>query len=182
MKTTSPYKDESTLLAALKARDRNAFSYLYDNYSDALFGVINRVVQSEEIAGDVLQEAFVKIWKNIDSYTREKGALFTWMLNICRNSAIDETRSKSYKKETQNQTLEDYVNAIDSQEQVQSRVDHIGLRQVLEKLKPEHRLLIDKVYFEGYTHEEASKELNIPLGTVKTRIRAAILQLRMVIK
>jgi RNA polymerase sigma-70 factor (ECF subfamily) len=140
------------------------------------------MVQSDEIANDVLQEAFVKIWKNIDSYTREKGSIYTWMLNVCRNMAIDTTRSKQYKKETQNQNIDDYVNVINRNEQVQTKVDHIGLKEVVAKLKPEHKLLIDKIYFEGYTHEDASKELDIPLGTVKTRIRAAIIQLRSVIQ
>lgn len=182
MKTPSPYTNEATLVAALKSKNREAFSYVYDHYANALFGVINRIVQSEEIANDVLQEVFVKIWKNIEFYSADKGSLFTWMLNISRNSAIDEIRSKGYKNETQNQTLEDYVTTIDSTESVQAKVDHIGLKDVINKLKPEHRVLIDKIYFEGYTHEEASEELQIPLGTVKTRIRAAIAQLRQVIK
>lgn len=178
----SPYQDETTLVNALKSKNREAFTYLYDNYSNALFGVINRILQSEEIANDVLQEVFVKIWKNMEFYSREKGSLFTWMLNIARNTAIDEVRSKGYKNETQNQTIEDYVTNIDSKESVQAKVDHIGLKEVINKLKPEHKILIDKIYFEGYTHEEASEELQIPLGTVKTRIRSAIIQLRQVIK
>jgi RNA polymerase sigma-70 factor (ECF subfamily) len=166
------------LVLALRAKSRDAFTYLYDHYCNALFGVIDRIVQSEEIANDVLQESFIKIWKNIDSYTREKGSLYTWMLNVCRNTAIDTVRSKQYKKESQNQNIDDYVTTINRNEQVQMKVDQIGLKEVIQKLKPEHKLLIDKIYFEGYTHEEASKELELPLGTVKTRIRSAIMQLR----
>ncbi len=178
MKKISRYTDEPTLVAALKNRQPDALTYLYDNYSDALFGVIDRIIQSEEISNDVLQDAFVKIWKNIDSYTREKGTLFTWMLNICRNTAIDETRSKQFKKQQQNRNIEDSVNSIDRSEQVQLKTDHIGLKEVVARLKPEQKILIDKIYFEGYTQDEVSKELEIPLGTVKTRIRAAIMQLR----
>lgn len=181
LKQAGSYQNEESLVLALKAKDREAFNYLYDHYCNALFGVIDRIVQSKEIASDVLQEAFVKIWKNIDSYSAEKGSLYTWMLNVCRNMAIDTTRSKQYKKETQNQNIDDYVNVINKNEQVTSKVDHIGLKEVVEKLKPEQKLLIDKIYFEGYTHEEASKELDIPLGTVKTRVRAAIMQLRSVL-
>jgi len=175
------YKNEADLVMALKSKNREAFSYLYDNYSSALYGVIYRVVQGEEVANDVMQDAFVKIWKNIDSYSREKGSIYTWMLNICRNSAIDEVRSKQYRKESQNQNIEDYVNEIDQGSQVQSKVDHIGLKEVLVKLKPEHKILIDKIYFEGYTQDEVSEELKIPLGTVKTRIRSAMMQLRHVL-
>ena len=96
IKSINKYNDEQTLVLALKAKDKQAFSYLYDNYSDALYGVINRIVLSNEIAGDVLQEVFVKIWKNIDNYSREKGSIFTWMMNISRNAAIDQIRSRQY--------------------------------------------------------------------------------------
>lgn len=178
MKVVNKYTDENTLVAALKARQTDALTYLYDNYSNALFGVIDRIIQSEDVSNDVLQESFVKIWKNIDGYSREKGSLFTWMLNVCRNTAIDETRSKQFKKQLQNQNIEDSVNKVDSSEQVIMKVDHIGLKEVIARLKPEQKILVDKIYFEGYTQEEASKELDIPLGTVKTRIRAAITQLR----
>lgn len=166
------------MVTALKLKDRDAFSYLYDNYSGALLGVIKRVIESEEVANDVLQEAFVKIWKNIEQYESTKGSIFTWMLNICRNTAIDESRSKNFKKESQNQNIEDHVYSIDNQSNVELKVDHIGLKDVLKKLKAEHQVLIDKIYFEGYTQDEVSKELSIPLGTVKTRLRAAIIHLR----
>lgn len=166
------------MVEGLKARQSDAVTYLYDHYANALFGVIDRIIQSEEISNDVLQDAFVKIWKNIDSYSKEKGSLYTWMLNICRNTAIDETRSKQFKKQLQNRNLEDSVNKVDRSEQVQQKTDHIGLKEVVAKLKPEQKVLIDKVYFEGYTQEEVSKELDIPLGTVKTRIRAAMTLLR----
>jgi RNA polymerase sigma-70 factor (ECF subfamily) len=96
--------------------------------------------------------------------------------------AIDTVRSKQYKNESQNQSIEDYVSVLDKTEQLQTKVDHIGLKNVLQKLKPEQLILINKVYFEGYTQEEVSKELEIPHGTVKTRIRAAILQLRGILK
>ncbi len=181
MKPKGTYKTDYELVLALKAKDRNAFGYLYDHYCKALFGVIDRIVQSQEIANDVLQESFVKIWKNIDSYSNEKGSIYTWMLNVCRNMAIDAIRSKNYKNESQNQSIDDYVNTINKTEQVQTKVDHIGLKEVIAKLKPEYKVLIDKIYFEGYTHEETSEELNIPLGTVKTRIRAAIKQLREIV-
>jgi RNA polymerase sigma-70 factor (ECF subfamily) len=178
VKKISKYTDEATLVEGLKAKQPDAITYLYDHYSHALFGVIDRIIQSEEISNDVLQDAFVKIWKNIDGYTKEKGSLFTWMLNVCRNTAIDETRSKQFKKQLQNQNIEDSVHNVDRREQVVQNVDHIGLKEVVAKLKPEQKILVDKIYFEGYTQEEVSKELEIPLGTVKTRIRAAIMQLR----
>ncbi len=182
MATKKPYQTEHLLVQDLILKKKEAFDYLYDNYSAALFGVINRIVLSEDIANDVLQECFVKIWTNISAYDAGKGSLFTWMLNLCRNKAIDEIRSKAYKNETQNQNIEDYVLKIDESNFVESSIDHIGLKAVVQKLKPTHRELIDKVYFEGYTQEETAKELDIPLGTVKTRLRAAMQHLREVIK
>ena len=102
------------------------------------------------------------------------------MMNICRNTSIDEVRSKNFKKESQNQNIEDVVHVIDKQNNIEQKVDNIGIKKVVQNLKPEHRILIDKIYFQGYTQDEVSKELEIPLGTVKTRVRAAISHLRTV--
>lgn len=182
MANSHPYQKEQLLVQDLIHKKKEAFDYLYEHYSGALFGVINRIVMSDEIANDVLQECFIKIWNGIGAYNADKGSLFTWMLNLCRNKAIDEIRSKAYKKETQNQNIEDYVIKLDENNFVESSIDHIGLKKVVETLKPAYKELIDKVYFEGYTQEETAKELGIPLGTVKTRLRSAIQQLRAVIK
>lgn len=161
----------------LKSGDRKAMEILYDDYSPALYGVILRIVGSEETAEDVLQDAFVKIWKKSASYDASKGRLFTWILNIARNSAIDMIRSKSYKGSQKNQSMD---NGVYYRETMVSTIstDSIGVREIVDKLKPEHREVIDCVYFNGYTHTEAAKALNIPLGTVKTRIKIAIRELK----
>jgi len=169
---------EEELVASLKNGDQGALSFLYDNYSAALFGVIMRIVESQENAEDVLQEVFVKIWRNISSYDRSKGKLYTWLINIARNSAIDSMRVKDHKLKSQIRSIDNSVGSINRQHSVSMHPDHIGLKTLVDKMKPEYKLLIDKLYFEGYTQEEAAKELNIPLGTVKTRIRSAIMQLR----
>jgi len=169
---------EEELVASLKNGDQNALGFLYDNYSAALFGVIVRIVESQENAEDVLQEVFVKIWKNISSYDKSKGKLYTWLINVARNSAIDSLRVKGHKIKSQIQSLDNSVNNINKQHSITIYPDHIGLKTLVSKMKPEYRQLIDKLYFEGYTQEEAAEELNIPIGTVKTRIRAAIGQLR----
>jgi RNA polymerase sigma-70 factor, ECF subfamily len=176
------YQLEKKLVEDLILKKKEAFDYLYEHYAAALFGVINRIVLSDDIANDVLQESFVKIWNNISSYDSGKGSLFTWMLNLCRNRAVDEIRSKAYKKEVQNQNIEDYVLKLDKTNFVESSIDHIGLKTVVQKLRPAYKELIDKVYFEGYTQEETAKELGIPLGTVKTRLRAAMVELREALK
>lgn len=169
---------EEELVTSLKNGNQNALGFLYDNYSSALFGVILRIVESEQNAEDILQEVFVKIWKNIASYDRSKGKLYTWLINIARNSAIDSLRAKDHKLKSQIQSLDNSVRSINKQYSTAIHPDHIGLKALVNKMKPEYKQLIDKLYFEGYTQEEAAKELNIPLGTVKTRIRTAISQLR----
>ena len=169
---------EEEIVSALIAKDRNAVGVLYDKYSSFLFGIIQRIVHSDEIAEDLLQEAFVRIWQNISGYDRNKAKLITWMANICRNLAIDKIRSKDYKNTLQNQDIENYVNLIEDNAGSGFNPDNIGVKEMLEKLTPEQRVIIDMVYFKGFTQNDAAKELGIPLGTVKTRIRAAVNHLR----
>lgn len=169
---------EEELVMLLQSRDQQAFSYLYDNYSAALNGVIYRMVENRELAEDILQEAFVKIWNNFSSYDTGKGRLFTWMLNITRNLTIDTLRSKGYKKQAKISSDENSVSNFTDDSRISERFDAMGLRKQLANLKPEQRSIIDLAYFNGYTQDEISKELGIPLGTVKTRMRSAIIELR----
>lgn len=163
----------------LQQRNDKAFAYLYDNYSGALYGIVNSIVTDKEIANDVLQNVFVNIWRKIESYDASKGRLFTWMLNIARNASIDELRSKGYRDSQKNQSLSENVDVAGVA--TVPVIDDVGLKKVLTKLKGELRVLIDLSYFQGFTHEEISKILDIPLGTVKTRIRSALIQLRTMI-
>ena len=164
---------------ALKERNDQAFGFLYDNYAGALYSIIRQIItNNDELAGDVLQEVFINIWRKIGTYDQTKGRLFTWMLNIARNASIDTLRSKSYQNSQKNQELPDNVYKSVANQTTQMNVDNIGLKKVLEKLKSEHRVLVELAYFKGFTHEEISEMMSIPLGTVKTRIRNALLQLR----
>jgi RNA polymerase sigma factor (sigma-70 family) len=169
---------EDELVALLRQRDEKAFSYLYDNYSGALNGIIFSILPEKETASDVLQDVFVNIWKKIESYDTMKGRLFTWMLNIARNAAIDKLRSRGYKDSLRNRPIQDSNNESLATVITQPVIEDVGLKKILQKLKSEQRQLIDLSYFQGYTHDEISKALNIPLGTVKTRIRSALITLR----
>lgn len=169
---------ENELVKKLKAKEEEAFRILYDNYSSALYGIILRIVKEEEIANDVMQDSFIKIWKNIAAYDSTKGKLFTWIINIARNTALDEIRSLQFRHSVQNQKIDDSVHMIDLNKNVKTKEDHIGLKETITSLKPEHEVIVNLLYFKGYTQEEVSKELQIPLGTVKTRARAAISKLR----
>lgn len=169
---------EEELVLRLQSKDQQAFSYLYDNYAAALNGIIYRMVDNRELAEDILQEAFVKIWNNFTTYDTGKGRLFTWMLNITRNLTIDTLRSKGYKKQAKISGDENTVNNITNDNSIAASFDAMGIRKQLVNLKPEQRSIIELAYFNGYTQDEISKEMGIPLGTVKTRMRAAIIELR----
>ncbi|HSV10258.1 MAG TPA: sigma-70 family RNA polymerase sigma factor [Hanamia sp.] len=170
--------NEEELVALLKSGDESAFAYLYDNYSAALYGIICRIINNNELAEDILQESFVKIWNNISSYDATKGRLFTWMLNITRNLSIDTTRSKSYKKQTKIQSTENAVNYATNNINENDKFDALGIRKQLTALKVDQKQIIDLAYFEGFTQNEISQKLGIPLGTVKTRMRTAIFELK----
>lgn len=178
-KSTQKHTEEE-FVALLKCKDSSAYSLLYDNYSSALYGMISRVIPAEEIAEDILQDVFIKIWKNIENYDASKGRLFTWMLNIARNAAIDYSRSKQFKVENKLQGMEPLQ--YEGSTYGQNNADFIGVKEQVAKLKDDYRILIDMIYFAGYTQEDTAKELNIPLGTVKTRVRAAIIKLRETLK
>ena len=170
---------QDELIVLIREKNQKAFSYLYDNYSQALFGVINAIVNDTEESEDVLQKSFLKIWNSFSSYDTEKGRLYTWMLNISRNMAIDSTRSKHEKIKSKIQSTDENVYKYENSLSVDDAShDLIGLRTILNNLKEEHRQIIDLVYFEGYTQDEISKKLDMPLGTVKTKVRQAILTLR----
>ena len=169
---------EETLVELLKQQNTKAFGILYDNYSAAIYGIILRIVATEEIAEDVMQEAFVKIWKNFSQYDAGKGKLFTWMVNLSRNLAIDKVRSKDFSNANKNQSLDNIVSFVDFKSNTSQNPDVIGLKKLVEELDPEQKKLIDLLYFGGFTQAEVSEKLGIPLGTVKTRLRMAIIELR----
>ena len=169
---------EDELVLLLQRQDQQAFAYLYDNYAPALNGIIFRLVEDRALSEDILQEAFIKIWNNFSSYDRTKGRLFTWMMNLTRNLTIDTLRSKGYKKQAKISGDENSVNSLQDTNSGAEKFDAMGIRKQLSNLKADQRVVIDLAYFSGLTQDEIAKEIGIPLGTVKTRMRTAILELR----
>lgn len=171
---------EAELVQGLLLRDQSVMEALYDQYSAALYGILKRIVRDDEKAQDVLQDAFVKIWKAGASYDKSKGTLFTWMLNVARNTAIDFLRSKSYRAEIQTDSFDVSMSSADWS--TADQTDAIGLKEVIGKLKPEQQEVLQLLYFGGYTQDQAAEKLGLPLGTVKTRARSAIMVLREMLK
>ena len=167
---------EELLIEQLKLNNRKAFEYLYDNYSSALYGIILKVLKDEEKAADTLQDSFLKIWRSMSSYDAAKGSIFTWMLNIARNTAIDKLRAETRPEivVSWDRLPEDDIIPVS----VQSPLATIDVRSIVSRMVPEKKQVIEMVYFQGYTHEEVSERLNVPLGTIKSRVRRALTDLR----
>ncbi len=173
----NPNISEKQLVALLKAHNKVALNLLYDNYAAALYGVIMRITRSQHHSENILQDTFVKIWKNIEGYDSNKGRFFTWMLNIARNSAIDFVRSKAFRADSRTDSISEQVYTPDILS-TETNIQTIGLRKIVERLDPTLKQIIDLVYFQGYTQREIADQFDIPLGTVKSRVRIAIRELR----
>ncbi len=173
---------EVELVRRLRAKDRTALEYLYDHYSAALYGAIFRIIQKEAVAEEVLQDVFLKIWDKFEYYDASKGKLFTWLLNIARNQAIDKTRSREISKDRKTSDIQNVVSRIDSEAYIEQRVDGIGVKDILKNLPKEQHFIVEYLYLKGYTQSELAEEFNIPLGTVKTRLRMAMQQLRTILE
>jgi RNA polymerase sigma factor (sigma-70 family) len=175
-------KQPDDLIRDMQEGDHVAFSRLYTMYSNAIFGVIVPIVKDKLIAEEVLQDVFVKVWNHSSSYSFEKGRFYTWLLNIARNKAIDVTRSKAYKNSSKNSTTENFVDIIKGHDDLSRKTDSIGIETFLAALKPYCVQLLELLYFKGYTQAETAKELDTPLGTIKTRARNCIGELRKMVQ
>ncbi|MBO0932344.1 RNA polymerase sigma factor [Fibrella aquatilis] len=180
---SAPIDGEVQLVSRLRQRDEYAFRWLYQHYAAALLRAVSKRITHHEQARDVLQDVFVKIWQHIDRYDAGKGRLYTWMLNVAQRTAIDALRTSSTQKQMgnyQHVTLnDDTTHVVDQLRWVLPRnPDHIDLRQQVNRLHPVHVELLELIYFNGYTQREAADQLTIPIGTVKTRLRTALHQLK----
>ncbi|MEM9649561.1 MAG: RNA polymerase sigma factor [Bacteroidota bacterium] len=165
---------ERHIVSLLAEKDDKAISLLYDNYGDTLFGVAYKVVKDEDLAQDVLQESFVKIWKKADSYDASKAKLFTWLFRITRNTAIDKLRSINNKadKEVQIDVSDVYNLGVSG-----IRPEFMDVQENLDKIEPKYKIVLEALFFEGMTQQEASEELDIPLGTIKSRLKIGLREL-----
>ncbi|MFN7118989.1 MAG: RNA polymerase sigma factor [Saprospiraceae bacterium] len=173
MNNRSTQISDENIVHLLKNGNKDGISLLYDKYASALFGVIQRILQNTEAAEEVLQDTILKIWNNAEKYDAERGNLLTWIINIARNAAIDRARLKSFNR--RNEKIEDISHQL---EEAAINPETIGVKDLMKKLNKEQQLIIDLIYFKGYTQSEAAEALEIPIGTVKSRLYAAIGKLR----
>jgi RNA polymerase sigma factor (sigma-70 family) len=168
---------EQNIVQLLEKADKRALNLLYENYADSLYGVILQVTKNEELAQDALQETFVKVWKNSKKYDSKKAKLFTWLYRIAKNTAIDKLRSfnNRFEKEVQIEKSNVYILPTSNLNQ-----DVLDLRDHVGRLDDKYQIVLKALFFEGMTQQEASEELDIPLGTIKSRLKIGLRELKKV--
>ncbi|HNQ27845.1 MAG TPA: RNA polymerase sigma factor [Aquaticitalea sp.] len=166
---------EQHIVKLLEKGDKAAISLLYENYADSLYGVILKITNNEELAEDALQESFVKIWKNSTKYDPSKAKLFTWLYRIAHNTAIDKVRSYNNRFEKEVQIDKSNVYILPAQNLNQEVID---LRAHVDRLDIKYQIVLKALFFEGLTQQEASDELDIPLGTIKSRLKIGLRELK----
>lgn len=169
---------EDKLVEGLKNMDGGAMSALYQMYSESLYRVISTIVVIEEVAQDLLQETFIKIWKSFKQYDPGKGRLYTWMARLARNLSIDYLRSVNYRNYSVSEDLSESTQLIDQTFQVSYNPELIGVKDMTRILNEDQKQALDLIYFKGYTHVQAAEELNITVGILRSRLHSSIIELR----
>lgn len=168
-----------TIVKEFQNKNIIAFEKIYKMYYKSINGIIFRMLKNEQISDELTQDVFLKAWNNSEKYSPKKGRIFTWLLCIARNLAIDKIRSKEYKNSKKNIESEDFLKLVETKESLNRLTNTIGIRSLMSNLKTSQAEIIDLIYFKGYTQKETSEELNIPLGTVKTRNRSGLRMLKL---
>ena len=169
----------SNIIQLLEQRNQKGLSLLYDRYGPTLFGIIVRITGNKGLAEEILQQTFLSIWNNFGSYNSERGSLYTWMATVARNKALDEVRLKRHKF---GQDIEQLNTQHLSNEVTTMNTDKMDTSILMSILTEKNREVLDMVYLKGYSQADTAKALDIPLGTVKSRIRLAIGSLREFLK
>jgi RNA polymerase sigma-70 factor (ECF subfamily) len=165
------------LIKRLKEKDQSAMAEFYDMYANAIYGVILRIVKKQHLAEEVLQDTYLKVWRNIDKYDSNVSNIYTWMYRIARNSALTTLNSKTEKKQSDIQNLDSSVYNI-GDDSIAIKPEFMELKGLLTQLELKYRKVIELAYFEGYSQQDICKKLEIPLGTVKSRIKIGLRLLR----
>lgn len=160
----------------IRSKNHQAFHNLYEQYSPALFNEILRSVKHYHIAEDLLQDVFLNIYQHANEYDPKKGRLFTWMITITRNKCTDYLRSVAHRRSKQVIELTENVSVANSS--VNSVLEFKQVYKRIVIINPPALKLIELLYVQGFTHDEAAAICNMPVGTLKTRIRKVLLDLR----
>ena len=173
--------EDGALIERLKRRDPQALAELYDRYGRMAYSLVLRVVRDKAIAEDLTQETFLRVWNRVHSIDSEKGAIGPWLLAIARNRAIDYLRSSAGRGRNASVELDetDHASLYGEMEAGILMSDQVRrVKAAMEKLEPNHRIVMELAYFEGLSQSEMSAKMGQPLGTIKTWVRSALQTLR----
>jgi RNA polymerase sigma-70 factor (ECF subfamily) len=171
---------DEELISLVEESDAEAFATLYDRHSRAAFSLAHRMMGERQASEDLMQDAFLKVWRGASSYRAERGSVRTWILSIVHNRGIDQIRSQASRRRTQDKIEASAPRSQPSDAFAEtwrnSRRDQV--REALNTLPPEQLKILELAYFSGYTHVEISELLRLPLGTVKGRMRLGLKKIR----
>ena len=179
---------EVELMKKIKAKDADALSKLYDLYDRLLFGMIISIVKSKEEAEDVLQEVFVNVWQKAHTFNENRGNVYSWLVTLARNRAIDRIRSKDYKtQEKASVSVHEPAfklegNTFDPLETTIHSDRAELVKRALGEIPEKQSEVLKIAYYRGMTQSEISDHLDIPLGTVKTRTRQGMIKLKNILE
>ena len=181
-------EDDEQFASRLVAGDRAALDRLYDRYTGVVYALVLRIVADRQVAEELLQEVFLRVWQRAGTYQEARGRFTPWLLGIAHNLAIDELRRRRRqpREAPEREDAEREVAALpdpgpEVAEEAWARVRRAQIDEALARLPREQRVAIELAYFGGYSQSEIAARLGEPLGTVKTRIRLGLLKLREVL-
>ena len=177
---------ELELIKQIAKKDHKALSELYDLYRSFLFGLIIKIVKKREESEEVLQEVFVQVWDKANTFDYQKGNVYVWLVTLTRNKAIDKIRSKSYRNSNLNSDIEDYsmyleAESVNGLSYTLHNERSKFLQDALNQIPAEQRELLELAYFKGYSQSDLAEKLELPLGTVKTRMRSGMKKLQSIV-
>lgn len=175
---------DGELMQRLVRREERALELLYNRYSRVVYSLVLRITGQAAPAQEVVQEVFLQLWKKAESYQSAKGALEPWLLTLARHRALDHVRGKAEKQRQHEDGTDDFATTPlpaatpDPEQMIDQKRRAELIRKVMATLSDAQRKALELAYFEGMSHTEIAAHMNEPLGTVKTWIRSALLQLR----
>ena len=171
---------DEDLISLVQSGDPDAFATLYDRHNRAAFSLAYRMMGERQASEDLAQDAFIKVWRNAASYRAERGSVRTWILSIVHNRGIDQIRSQASRRRTQDRVEAEAPRSQPSEAFAETwrNSQREQVREALNTLPQEQLKILELAYFSGYTHVEIARLLNLPLGTVKGKVRLGLQKLR----
>ena len=176
--------EEREWMKQIQSGNKLYLSKLYNRYHRILYGMIYNVIRTKEESEDLLQEVFVQAWEKADQYDPSRGTVYSFLVTMARNKAIDVTRSKAYKNQSKEDhiindfTLELQHDNPNPHEEIELHERAVKVREALSQLKKDEREVLYISYFHGLSQSEIAEKISIPLGTVKYRMRQGMIKLR----